>query len=133
MSSEGWAIFFHRPYGAFDLNGGEGRLIPDASGGASPLDAFLVVAHDPAQIMREYAAITGFPHLPPLWSLGYMQSRRTLESREEVLDEADEFRRQEACLATRSSTSAPASPPADGTSATEKFEFNQSIFPDPRR
>jgi len=131
VSSGGWAIFFHRPYGAFDLSGDEGRLIPDASVGASPLDAFLVVAHDPAQIMREYAAITGFPHLPPLWSLGYMQSRRTLESREAVLDEAREFRRRRL--------------PCDtfiylGTGFTTggwnvghgKFEFNESIFPDPK-
>ena len=34
----------------------------------------------PAEILREYAELTGYPHLPPLWSFGYQQSHRTLES-----------------------------------------------------
>ena len=38
--------------------------------------------------MRQYALLTGFSHLPPLWSLGYLQSHRTLASRDEVLAEA---------------------------------------------
>jgi len=66
VGTEGWAIFFHRPYGAIDLRDEEGRLTPDVPDDATALDAFLVVTRDPAQIMREYAAITGFPHLPPL-------------------------------------------------------------------
>ena len=130
VSTDGWAIFFHRPYGAIDLREEEGLLMPNASGDVALLDAFLVVSRDPAQIMREYAAITGFPHLPPLWSLGYMQSRRTLEGREQILDEAREFRRRQL--------------PCDafiylGTGFTTggwnvghgHFRFNESHFPDP--
>ncbi len=130
VSAEGWAVFFHRPYGAFDLRDEQGRLTPDAADGTPRLDAFFVVAREPAQIMREYAMITGFPHLPPLWSLGYMQSRRTLEGREQVLEEAREFRRRQL--------------PCDafiylGTGFTNggwntghgQFRFNESIFPDP--
>jgi hypothetical protein len=130
VGNEGWAIFFHRPYGAIDLRGEEGRLTPDVPNGAPVLDAFLVVARDPAQIMREYATITGFPHLPPLWSLGYMQSRRTLEGREQVLDEAREFRRRQLpCdafiyLGTGFTT-------GGWNTGHGKFRFNESIFPDP--
>jgi alpha-glucosidase/alpha-D-xyloside xylohydrolase len=129
VSTDGWAVFFHRPYGALDLRGDEGRLTRDAADGAQLLDAFFVVARDPAQIMREYAAITGFPHLPPLWSLGYMQSRRTLEGREQVLDEAREFRRRQLpCdafiyLGTGFTT-------GGWNTGHGQFRFNETIFPD---
>ena len=36
VSADGWAVFFHRPYGTFDLRGAEGILTPDASG--APVD-----------------------------------------------------------------------------------------------
>jgi alpha-glucosidase/alpha-D-xyloside xylohydrolase len=129
VSAEGWAIFFHRPYGAFDLCGEEGRLSPVGGEGMAQLDAFLVVAREPAQVMREYALITGFPHLPPLWSLGYMQSRRTLEGREQVLDEAREFRRRQLpCdtfiyLGTGFTT-------AGWNTGHGQFRFNETVFPD---
>jgi alpha-glucosidase (family GH31 glycosyl hydrolase) len=129
VSAEGWAIFFHRPYGAFDLRDEQGRLTPDVVDGTQQLDAFFVVAREPAQIMREYAVITGFPHLPPLWSLGYMQSRRTLEGREQVLDEAREFRRRQLpCdafiyLGTGFTT-------GGWNTGHGQFRFNESIFPD---
>ena len=42
--------------------------------------------------MNEYANLTGFPHMPPLWSLGYQQSHRTLTSRDEVLNIVQTFR-----------------------------------------
>ena len=42
--------------------------------------------------MAEYARLTGHPEMPPLWSLGYQQSHRTLASREEVLSIARTFR-----------------------------------------
>ena len=42
--------------------------------------------------MAAYATLTGRPALPPLWSLGYQQSHRTLASRAEVVAEAETFR-----------------------------------------
>jgi alpha-glucosidase/alpha-D-xyloside xylohydrolase len=63
---EGWGVFFHRPYGAFDLRDEEGCLTPDAADATPRLDAFFVVTREPAQIMREYALITGFPPAPAL-------------------------------------------------------------------
>jgi len=129
VSADGWGVFFHRPYGAFDLRDEEGRLTPDAADGTPQLDAFFVVTREPEQIMREYAVITGFPHLPPLWSLGYMQSRRTLEGREQVLEEAKEFRRRQLpCdafiyLGTGFTT-------GGWNTGHGQFRFNESIFPD---
>ena len=90
ISTSGWAIFFHQPYGTFDFTGEQGKF--QTANPGSPLDLFLIASPDPATIMAEYARITGFAEIPPLWSFGYQQSHRTLASRDEVLSEAKTFR-----------------------------------------
>ena len=62
------------------------RLVPGA------VDAFVFDAHDPAALMRDYAAVTGPAALPPRWALGYMQSHRTLEDETQLLGIVDSFR-----------------------------------------
>lgn len=57
-----------------------------------PLDVFVMAAQEPAALLEEYAKITGYPEMPPLWSLGYQQSHRTLGAPEEILAEARTFR-----------------------------------------
>src|SRR4029077_1384805 len=85
IGTSGWAIFFHQPFGTFDLTGTKAKFQPASEGAALPLDLFFVVSPDPSTIMAEYARITGPAEMPPLWSFGYQQSHRTLASREEVL------------------------------------------------
>jgi hypothetical protein len=100
IGTGGWAMLIHHPVGAFDLTGAEGRLTPrgvdtptssvagalaGSPAGALPLDVFIVGAREPAQVMAEYARLTGHPEMPPLWSLGYMQSHRTLAGPDEVM------------------------------------------------
>ena len=98
IGTSGWAMFIHRPYGSVDLTGGDGKYIPRDLASALPLDIFLVTSREPTSVMAEYARLTGFPELPPLWSLGYQQSHRTLASREEILTEARNLSRQETPL-----------------------------------
>src|SRR5262249_38938293 len=88
VSASGWALFFHQPLGSIDLSGSEGRFTPSDAG---PIDLF-VVSGEPAVIMTEYARLTGFPALPPIWALGYIQSHRTLQDFAEVLRVAQTFR-----------------------------------------
>ena len=92
IGTEGWAIFFHQPFGTFDLSGTESKFTPVSREKALPLDLFLISSTEPATIMSEYARLTGLPELPAKWSLGYQQSHRTLTSREEILAEAKTFR-----------------------------------------
>lgn len=92
IGTSGWAIFFHQPYGTFDFTGAKGRFLPSSQDVAVPVDLFVVASADPAKIMAEYAKLTGFPEMPPLWSFGYQQSHRTLANREEVINEAKTFR-----------------------------------------
>ena len=90
VGTDGWGLFLHHPLGTFDFTGAEGKLTPFAD--AVPLDVFVVSSADPKVLMREYARITGFAELPPLWSFGYMQSHRTLAGPDEVMWVARTFR-----------------------------------------
>ena len=100
IGTEGWALFFHRPFRAsLDLRGTEGRFQPRPESGRPeelplPLDLFVIRADRPADVLAEYAGITGKPVMPPKWALGYMQSHRTLAGPDEVLDIAATFRRK---------------------------------------
>jgi alpha-glucosidase/alpha-D-xyloside xylohydrolase len=92
-STDGWGMYIHRPLGAFDLTGTEGTLTPTAD--ALPLDVFVVASSDPKVIIGEYARITGYAELPPLWSFGYMQSHRTLAGPDEIEWVARTFREKQ--------------------------------------
>ena len=46
----------------------------------------------PAGALRDYTALTGRGALPPLWALGYQQSRWSYMTQQKVLDVAHEFR-----------------------------------------
>ncbi len=78
-------MFFHQPFGTFDFTGAESTFQPATASAAVPLDIFVVVSRDPRKIMSEYASLTGWPELPPLWGFGYQQSHRTLAGPEEIL------------------------------------------------
>ena len=133
MGADGWSMFLHHPVNSgnvFDLSSGMGVLIPDSETLNSPMQLLLTLWDEPEQIFSEYGMFAGKTPMPPIWSLGYMQSHRTLESREQMLQVARNFRERKL--------------PADaviylGTGFTPSgwnrghgnFEFNEEIFPDP--
>ena len=82
VGTDGWGLYIHQPLGAFDFTGDTGKFTPPA--GPNAIDLFVVSSKDPAVIMREYARITGLPEIPALWTLGYLQSHRTLNGPDEV-------------------------------------------------
>ena len=61
-----------------------------ADGG--PVDYYLLYGPDAKHVLSQYAWLTGPPPLPPLWSLGYQQSRYSYETESEVMDIADRLR-----------------------------------------
>lgn len=131
IGSSGWAIFFHQPFGAFDFTGAESKFIPTSPDTTLPLDLFFVASSDPANIMAEYARITGHAEMPPLWSLGYQQSHRTLASREEVLAEAKTFREKklpcDALIYLGTGFC-----PSGWNTENGAFDWNSRVFPDPK-
>jgi alpha-glucosidase/alpha-D-xyloside xylohydrolase len=130
IGAAGWAMYFHQPFGRFDLTGDEGKFLP-ATGAALPLDIFVVVSAEPATVMAEYALLTGLAELPALWTLGYQQSHRTLGSREEILNEAKTFREKKLPCDTLIYLGTGFCPSGWNTSNGE-FGFNQKVMPDPK-
>lgn len=131
IGTGGWALFFNQPFGTFDFTGDPSKFLPTGPDTALPLDLFVVAAKEPAAILGEYARITGHPELPPLWSLGYQQSHRTLASREEILDEAKTFRDKKLpcdALIYLGTGFCPSGWNTDNGS----FDWNTRVFPDPK-
>jgi alpha-glucosidase/alpha-D-xyloside xylohydrolase len=131
VGTDGWAMFIHQPYGAFDFTGSVGRFAPPAEQ-ALPLDVFVVASRDPAVIMREYARITGLPELPPRWALGYQQSSRTLAGPEEILGVARTFREKrlpcDALIYLGTEFA-----PSGWNTRNGEFTWHTTNFPDPQR
>jgi alpha-glucosidase len=127
-TQDGWAMFIHQPYGVFDLTGSEGKFIP---GAALPLDVFLIRSRDPKVIMREYARITGLPELPARWTLGYMQSHRTLGGPDEILGVARTMREKklpcEAVIYLGTEFT-----PSGWNTRNGEFTWHTTNFPDPK-
>lgn len=130
IGTEGWALFVHAPLGAFDLQGSQGRVRASPGEPALPLDVFVIVADEPAAILEEYAKITGYPEMPPLWSLGYQQSHRTLGTPEEILREAQIFREKKLPCDTLIYLGTGFCPNGWNTDNGE-FTWNTKAFPDP--
>ncbi|MFZ0661912.1 MAG: TIM-barrel domain-containing protein [Acidobacteriaceae bacterium] len=129
ISPEGWGIFVGQPFGAFDLTGDLGTV--RSSFATSTRNVYLILGDTPADVLRGYADLTGYPHLPPLWSLGYMQSHRTLASRDEVLGIAKTFREKklpcDALIYLGTGFC-----PSGWNTGHGSFTFNADVLPDPR-
>lgn len=57
-----------------------------------PIDYYLMYGPAPKQVVEDYAWLTGKPPLPPLWSLGFQQSRYSYMSQAELLGIAARLR-----------------------------------------
>ncbi len=128
MGAGSWGIFFAHPWGSFDLTGDEGQFLP---GDATPTrDIFIVLADTPAELLKNWAELTGYPHMPPLWAFGFHQSHRTLESRESVLEELKLFREKklpcDAMIYLGTGFC-----PSGWNTGHGSFTFNPNVFPDP--
>ena len=131
IGTAGWAIYFHQPFGMFDLTGAAAKFLPASPQKALPLDLFVVASPEPATIMTEYARLTGHPEIPPLWSFGYQQSHRTL-AKDEIIAEAKTFREKklpcDAMIYLGTGFC-----PAGWNTENGSFVWNSSVFPDPRK
>jgi len=132
IGTSGWAMYIHHPLGAFDLTGMQGQLLPASLQAALPIDVFVIGAKDPAAVMSEYARITGYPEMAPLWSFGYQQSHRTLGSPEEIIEEAKIFRDRKLPCDMMIYLGTDFCPNGWNTHNGE-FIWNEKAFPDPKR
>jgi len=56
------------------------------------LDFYILTGSEPSEISRLYVELTGQPPMPPLWALGFHQSRYSYMSQQRVLELASKFR-----------------------------------------
>src|SRR5947199_63737 len=131
IGTSGWAMYFHQPFGTFDFTGTESKFLPVSPDAALPLDMCFVAASEPAMIMAEYARLTGYAEMPPLWSFGYQQSHRTLASREEIIAEAKTFREKKLPCDTMIYLGTGFCPSGWNTNNGE-WDFNRKVFDDPK-
>ncbi len=57
-----------------------------------PLNYYFVYGPSPRQVLESYAWLTGKPPLPPMWTLGFQQSRYSYYPQSRVLEIADRLR-----------------------------------------
>jgi alpha-glucosidase len=76
---------------SFDF-GKESPGIYSFGAAAGPLDYYLFYGPSPKQVVETYAWLTGTPPLPPLWTLGFQQSRYSYMSQARVLEVANRLR-----------------------------------------
>ena len=76
---------------SFDF-GKESAGVYSFGAAAGPLDYYIFYGPSPKQVVETYAWLTGTPPLPPLWSLGFQQSRYSYMSQARVLEVANRFR-----------------------------------------
>lgn len=146
----GWGLFLHQPLGSFDLTGTEGVFTPMAAtvptGAAAAnvvnrpaevpavLDRFeiVVAAGTPAELVKSFSQITGFPEMAPLWSLGYQQSHRTLAGPDEVMGVAKAFREKKLPCDAVIYLGTDFCPSGWNTHNGE-FDWKPEVFPNPKK
>ena len=126
LSSRGYGAFFHTSdYCKLDLANHSTRSVQFLCQRAT-LDVFLIGGRTPADILRGYRLLTGFPPMPPLWSFGIWMSRMTYFSASEVDDICQRMRREHyPCDVIHLDT---------GWFRTDwlcEWRFNRERFPDP--
>lgn len=119
IGTRGWGLYFNTPWGQVDLSKPEsgsfiavpaqdpvkmrqtfrnqgqqfGKGIPPFDQFVPGLlDVFVFDAANPAVFMKDLSGISGAAVMPPKWSLGYMQSHRTLEDDAAMIKVVDTFR-----------------------------------------
>jgi alpha-glucosidase/alpha-D-xyloside xylohydrolase len=128
LTGNRWALFLHDPQGGIDLSGSKGKFTPADS--ALPIDIFVTGLRQPVEALAEFARLTGFPSMPPLWALGYEQSHRTVVDRDALFAVARNFREKKLpCdvliyLGTGWA-------PSGWNTGHRSFEFNPKVFPNP--
>ncbi|MCF7944371.1 MAG: hypothetical protein K9L75_02385, partial [Spirochaetia bacterium] len=64
------------------------------------MNAYIFTGETPRQVISQFTALTGRMPLPPMWALGYHQSRYSYESAERVREVIDTFRTKDMPLDT---------------------------------
>ncbi|HVX52088.1 MAG TPA: TIM-barrel domain-containing protein, partial [Chitinophagaceae bacterium] len=118
-----FGLFFNNSYKTFFNFGLSTPYYYSISADGGDADYFLIYDSTPAKILEHYTSLTGRMPLPPLWSIGYHQSRCSYYPQSKVLDIARMFRSKNIpldCMVLD----------ADYLHEYEPFRINTARFPD---
>lgn len=76
-----WFDFGHRTDGVLEMGAPDG-----------PIDYYLIAGPSTAEVVRQFTDLVGKAPLPPLWALGYQQSRYSYMTADELRDVAAKLR-----------------------------------------
>jgi len=90
--NQAYGIYLNNSYRTtFNFGAGNLRYYSFSAEGGN-LDYFFIYGPQVSKVVELYTKITGKPHLPPLWSLGYQQCRWSYYPEARVLNLAKTFR-----------------------------------------
>lgn len=91
-ASGAYGLFFDNTFrSSFDIGASDSdRLVYKAAGGAFEL--YIITGKNAAEVVQRFSELTGKMHMPPIWVLGYQQSRWSYYPEQKVLDLAHSFR-----------------------------------------
>jgi len=119
-----YGVFIDNPYALrVDLKSRDVWTV-EAEGG--PLEYYVIAGPAPQQVLERFTALVGRSPLPPLWALGFHQSRWSYYPEKRVRRLADEFREREIpCDAIHLDI--------DHMDGFRVFTWNRKRFPQPGR
>jgi alpha-glucosidase len=119
---EVYGMFYHNTYKTF-FNFGLSTPFTSITADGGDVDYFFIYDTSIAEILTHYTSLTGRMPLPPIWSLGYHQSRCSYFPQQNVKILAETFRSKNIpidCIVLD----------ADYLQDYEPFRINQKRFPD---
>lgn len=92
LSSRGYGLFVNQTERTTWEIGHPSTVSASVRSDSATLDYFLIGGPDPKTVLSRYAALTGRPALPPLWSFGVWMSRCMYQNRAEATEAIDRMR-----------------------------------------
>ncbi len=90
-----YGIFFDNSYRSyFNFGGGADEELFSFGADAGEMNYYFIYGNSVADIVENYTALTGRTPMPPVWSLGFQQSRWGYDSQEQMIELANTFRKK---------------------------------------
>lgn len=123
---KGYGLFFDNSFKSYFDFGYENEDVTSFWAEGGELNYYFIYGPELLSVAERYTDITGRPDLPPMWALGYQQSKWSYYPEKNVRALADEFRSREIpCDVIHLDI--------DYMDGYRCFTWNKSYFPDPKK
>lgn len=90
----GYGIFFDNTFKSFFDFGSERSVVASFSAEGGEMDYYFINGPKMLDVTRRYTMLTGAPEMPPLWALGYQQSKWSYYPESKVMDITSKMRKE---------------------------------------